>query len=80
MRQQRLLKPTRKKETSPRTRLMRLHWAPASVALLFLSGITWIVLFHVTEGSLPVQRWGNWNLGIGMLLLLGGMGISSKWT
>ncbi len=35
-----------------------------------LLGIAWIVVFYVSQGSLPIAALGTWNLLIGFLLWL----------
>ena len=52
--------------------------APTMVACLVI-GLAWIALYYVTGGSLPVQALGAWNLGVGFALIIGGVGLSTKW-
>ena len=44
-----------------------------------LVGLAWIALYYVTGGTLPVQALGAWNLAIGFALIIGGVGLSTKW-
>lgn len=52
--------------------------APTMVALLLL-GLAWIALFYVTGGSLPISALGDWNLVVGFVFIIGGVGLSTKW-
>ena len=69
--------------TPPPTRSPKKRVSPSWVAPLmvgcFLVGLVWLILFYVTNGSLPVSAFGNWNLVIGFAFIVGGFGISTQW-
>ncbi|EHM30775.1 putative septation inhibitor protein [Streptomyces sp. W007] len=46
---------------------------------LFLIGLVWIVVFYVTEGDLPVDALGNWNIVVGFGFIAGGFAVSTQW-
>ncbi|HEU0212830.1 MAG TPA: cell division protein CrgA [Jiangellaceae bacterium] len=53
--------------------------APIMVTLLVL-GLAWIVVYYVTEASLPLMsQLGGWNLVIGMGLITAGFVAATKW-
>ena len=53
--------------------------APVMVTLLVL-GLAWIVVYYVTQASLPVMSaLGGWNLIIGMGLITAGFIAATKW-
>lgn len=52
--------------------------APTMVGCLLL-GLAWIALFYVTGGSLPAPPLGEWNLVVGFVFIIGGVGLSTKW-
>ena len=53
--------------------------APAMVTLLVL-GLVWIVVYYITEASLPMMSaLGGWNLVVGMGLITGGFILATKW-
>jgi Cell division protein CrgA len=53
--------------------------APVMVTLLVL-GLAWIVVYYITEASLPVMSaLGGWNLIIGMGLITAGFIAATKW-
>jgi hypothetical protein len=66
--------PTR----SPKKRVSPPWVAPVMVAA-FLIGIVWLVLFYVTNSSLPIKALGNWNLLVGFAFIITGFGISTQW-
>ncbi|WP_411081601.1 cell division protein CrgA [Streptomyces sp. cmx-18-6] len=52
--------------------------APVMLALFFI-GLAWIVLFYVTEGSLPIDALGNGNIIVGFGFIAGGFAVSTQW-
>jgi hypothetical protein len=53
--------------------------APVMVTLLVL-GLVWIVVYYITEASLPMMSaLGGWNLVVGMALITAGFIIATKW-
>ena len=53
--------------------------APAMVTLLVL-GLVWIVVYYITEASLPMMSaLGGWNLVVGMGLITAGFILATKW-
>jgi hypothetical protein len=65
--------------TSAAAGLPRRWVAPLMVAALVL-GLLWIVVYYITEGSLPVMSaLGGWNLVIGMGLITVGFLTATKW-
>ena len=53
-------------------------WVPVFVTLLLL-GLAWIVVFYVTQGAWPIQKFGYLNLIAGFGLMLGGFGMAMRW-
>jgi hypothetical protein len=66
--------PTRsaKKRVSP-------PWVAPTMCGLFLVGIIWLILFYVTNSSLPVSSFGNWNLLVGFGFIVAGFGVATQW-
>jgi hypothetical protein len=54
-------------------------WVAPVMLGLFLIGLAWIVLFYVTEGSLPIKSIGNWNIVVGFGFIAAGFGVSTQW-
>jgi len=42
-------------------------------------GLVWIVIFYVSQQSLPIGALGAWNLVIGFTFLVSGVVLSTKW-
>jgi hypothetical protein len=53
-------------------------YAPTFVTLMLL-GLLWIVIFYLSQGRFPVGSLGNWNLGVGAALLIGGFLMTTNW-
>ena len=47
--------------------------------LILLLGLAWLVTFYLSSGSLPVEAWGYWNLGVGFAILVVGLVMSTRW-
>jgi hypothetical protein len=43
-------------------------------------GLAWIALYYVTNANMPViSTLGYWNMVIGFALIIGGIGLSTRW-
>jgi hypothetical protein len=52
---------------------------PAMLGCLLL-GLIWISLFYVTGGNNPLQTAiGSWNLVLGFVFIIFGVGLATKW-
>lgn len=46
---------------------------------LFAIGLVWIVVFYVTDGSMPIESIRNWNIVVGFGFIAAGFGVSTQW-
>ncbi|MCZ7459212.1 MULTISPECIES: cell division protein CrgA [Streptomyces] len=69
--------PSSKQATS--IKLTNRSWVAPVMLALFLIGLAWIVVFYVTDGSLPVKTLGNWNIVVGFGFIAGGFAVSTQW-
>jgi hypothetical protein len=60
-------------------RLTNRTWVAPVMLAMFLVGLAWIVLFYVTQGSLPLDALGNWNIVVGFGFIAAGFGFSTQW-
>ncbi|AXG78930.1 cell division protein CrgA [Streptomyces paludis] len=65
--------------TATAIRLTNRSWVAPVMLALFLVGLAWIVIFYVTDGSLPVKSFGNWNIVVGFGFIAAGFGVSTQW-
>ncbi|MEU3143219.1 cell division protein CrgA [Streptomyces sp. NPDC006999] len=54
-------------------------WVAPVMLTLFLIGLAWIVVFYVTDGKLPIDALGNWNIVVGFGFIAAGFGVSTQW-
>jgi hypothetical protein len=69
--------PPAKQATS--IKLTNRSWVAPVMLALFLIGLAWIVVFYLTEGDLPIDALGNWNIVVGFGFIAGGFGVSTQW-
>lgn len=60
-------------------KLQSSSWVAPVMLALFLLGLVWIVVFYVTDGSLPVEALGNWNIVMGFGFIAAGFAVSTQW-
>lgn len=53
-------------------------YVPVMVGLMIV-GLLWIVVFYLTQGSVPIAAIGNWNLAIGFGLVIAGFLMTTNW-
>jgi hypothetical protein len=55
------------------------RWVAPLMLALFGIGLAWIVVFYVTDASLPLEALGNWNIVVGFGFIAGGFVVSTQW-
>jgi hypothetical protein len=60
-------------------KLSNRNWVAPLMLAFFVVGLAWIVLFYVTQGTLPVHPLGNWNIVVGFGFIAGGFVVSTQW-
>jgi hypothetical protein len=56
------------------------RWAAPAMVTCFVLGLAWIVLFYLVGTSIPgMSELGNWNILIGMGLIVVGFGFATQW-
>ncbi|GGU27842.1 cell division protein CrgA [Streptomyces lavendofoliae] len=69
--------PSAKQATN--IKLTSRSWVAPVMLALFAIGLAWIVVFYVTDGSLPVKSLGNLNIVVGFGFIAAGFGVSTQW-
>jgi Cell division protein CrgA len=54
-------------------------WLPVSAVVLIVFGITWLVVYYLSEQQYPVEAWRYWNLAVGFGCMVASLGILSRW-
>ncbi|WP_156727737.1 cell division protein CrgA [Streptomyces apocyni] len=60
-------------------KLTNRSWVAPIMLALFLVGLAWIVVFYVTDTTLPIEAIGNWNIVVGFGFIAAGFGVSTQW-
>jgi hypothetical protein len=54
-------------------------WLAPTMLGSFVIGLVWIVVFYVSQEAYPVSAMGAWNLVVGFVFIVGGLGLATKW-
>ena len=56
-------------------------WLVPTMVTLLIVGVMWMVVFYLTSANLglPIPGIGQWNIAIGFTLMLGGLGLATRW-
>ncbi|MFC8171139.1 cell division protein CrgA [Streptomyces sp. NPDC057242] len=69
--------PPAKQTTS--IKLTNRSWVAPVMLALFAIGLVWIVVFYVTDGTMPIESLRNWNIVVGFGFIAAGFGVSTQW-
>ncbi|WP_084342518.1 cell division protein CrgA [Janibacter corallicola] len=53
-------------------------FVPVMLGLMIIGGL-WVVTFYITQQQYPVPSLGNWNLGVGFVLIMAGFLMTTRW-
>jgi hypothetical protein len=54
-------------------------WVGPAMAVAFLIGVAWLVIYYLGSGNAPISAIHQWNLLIGFGFLFIGFGLSTRW-
>ncbi|MCP9958229.1 MULTISPECIES: cell division protein CrgA [Streptomyces] len=60
-------------------KLTNRSWVAPVMLALFAIGLAWIVVFFVTDGTLPVESLRSWNVAVGFGFIAAGFAVSTQW-
>lgn len=52
--------------------------APTMIATLVI-GLVWIVVFYVSQQAYPIGALKAWNLVVGFVFIIAGLGLATRW-
>jgi hypothetical protein len=55
------------------------RWLAPTMVGTLLAGLVWIIVFYVSSESYPVGAIGAWNLVVGFVFIVGGLGLATRW-
>jgi hypothetical protein len=54
-------------------------WLAPVMLGAFLIGLVWIVVFYVSQEAYPIGAMGAWNLVVGFVFIVAGLGLATRW-
>jgi hypothetical protein len=54
-------------------------WVPVTAVGLIVGGITWLVVYYLSQTEYPVASWGYWNLAVGFGGMVTSLILLSRW-
>ncbi|MHB1173193.1 MAG: cell division protein CrgA [Lacisediminihabitans sp.] len=72
-------KPTRTQENRPGDDAPNPVWFKPIMFGLMILGLTWIIVFYVSQNTLPVPALQNWNILVGFGILFVGFLMTTRW-
>lgn len=54
-------------------------WLMPTMLGSLIFGLIWIVVFYVSQQSYPIGAIGAWNLVVGFVFVIGGLGLATRW-
>lgn len=69
-------------ETTPKpVRVGNPAWLVPTMLTLFILGAAWVIVYYLTSSrwGLPIPAIGQWNLAVGFGMILGGLGLATRW-
>jgi len=64
---------------APRKRGPSPRWLPVTAVVLLVLGITWLVVYYLSQGALPIEALKALNLAVGFGMLVAALGLLTQW-
>lgn len=65
-------KVTKRKVSAP--------WVGYAIVASLVLGLAWIVVYYTTQNGVPgISALGAWNLVVGFVFIIGGVGLATTW-
>lgn len=55
------------------------NWLVPTMIALLVVGLVWIVTTYLFQSRYPIPGLGQWNLAIGIVIILSGFGLATRW-
>jgi Cell division protein CrgA len=72
-------KPVRTVEVRSNEQAPNGVWFKPVMFSFMLIGLVWIILFYVSQGSLPIASLGSWNILVGFGIMFIGFLMTTRW-
>ena len=65
-------KTSRRKVSAP--------WVGPAIVVTLVVGLAWIVAYYTTQNGIPgISALGAWNLVVGFVFIISGLGLATRW-
>lgn len=54
-------------------------WLVPTMLGLLVAGLVWVVIGYLFSMAWPIPGIGHWNLAIGFAMIIGGLGLTTRW-
>jgi hypothetical protein len=54
-------------------------WLLPTMLGSLIFGLVWIVVFYVSQEAYPIGAIGGWNLVVGFVFVISGLGLATRW-
>jgi len=55
-------------------------WVGPTIVICLVLGLAWIATYYITSGSFPgMSALGSWNLVVGFVFIIAGVGLATTW-
>ncbi|MGB9377826.1 MAG: cell division protein CrgA [Mycobacteriales bacterium] len=71
--------PTDVRPAANRKRGPSSRWLPIAAVAMLVVGVIWLVVYYLSQGVYPVKSIHAWNLAVGFALLVGALGVLTRW-
>jgi hypothetical protein len=55
------------------------RWLVPTMVTLMIVGLVWVVVTYISSSQYPLPEIGQWNLAIGLALIIAGFGLTTRW-
>lgn len=55
------------------------RWLAPTMLGALLIGLAWIIVFYVSNEDYPIGAMHAWNLVVGFVFIVGGLGLATRW-
>lgn len=62
----------REPQVSPR-------WLVPTMLTLMITGLVWVVVTYISQSQYPIPGISQWNLAVGLALIIAGFGLTTRW-
>jgi hypothetical protein len=72
-------KPERPTEARSGDQAPNAVWFKPVMFGFMLVGLAWIIVFYVSQSSLPIHQLGSWNIAVGFGIMFVGFLMTTRW-